>query len=524
MKIWLAEITAYNPSTLNEITLRFCSGLGFVTGPTETPADTLYIPRITQPALLRRNIPIPGADITSTKLSYGELVLANTDGGLDYLTQLDFSGRSITLRCGVGPLYPADFPIELVAVVDDVKINMSEVSVKIKSPRINWDQPITTAVYGGTNSGGAGIDGDANLKGTLKPVCFGAVYLMSPVLVNSSKLIYQYHTPGIIAPTVNYMEPFLKYAFEGGTLMASGAGYTSQADMEANAPAAGSFRVWYGGGCIRLGSSPSKKLAVSVASGSHCCFWYLLEALIRGPGGVVDNGFGISQVSTSGFYNDSIVTDDSIASYGLVLQQGDTLSGVIDRLCHSAGYWWGFRKSGMFCVGEYISDDSIAATLTADRIKSFDRNTAPMYWRVTMNCQKNNAVHSDSDFAGTTTLEERQYMSREWTQGFRQDVNIQTRHLSSQELVIDSLSRWPLFFDTSPIGIWLRMAGGQGGTTREVLTVTVILGTAELSIIDIGSKITVQMPRLGYTTGKDFIVCGIQTDQAKGIADLTLWG
>jgi len=68
------------------------------------------------------------------------------------------------------------------------------------------------------------------------------------------------------------------------------------------------------------------------------------------------------------------------------------------------------------------------------------------------------------------------------------------------------------------------MAGGQGGTTREVLTVTVILGTAELSIIDIGSKITVQMPRLGYTTGKDFIVCGIQTDQAKGIADLTLWG
>jgi len=162
----------YNTLTSTEETLRFCSGRGFVSRPTDTPANTAWAPRIVQPALLRRDIPIPGVSGSVTRLSYGELTLANADGGLDVLTDYDFSGRSIIVRSGPETgAYPDDFTLQLGAVVESVRIGLREVTVKIKSPRVNWEQPVATAVYGGTNSDGAGIDGESGQEGVTKPVC-----------------------------------------------------------------------------------------------------------------------------------------------------------------------------------------------------------------------------------------------------------------------------------------------------------------------------------------------------------------
>ena len=172
-------------------TIRFCSGTGITTSPTDTPPNTAYVPRIVQPALVKREIPIPGAGSSSTRLSYGELTLANADGALDYLTAYDFSGRPITIRAGEqGGAFPAGYPVQLVAVVDGVTVSLREMAVKLKSPRANWEQPVATATYAGTG----GIEGDASLKGTAKPLVMGYASPVPAVLDRKSTRLNSSHT------------------------------------------------------------------------------------------------------------------------------------------------------------------------------------------------------------------------------------------------------------------------------------------------------------------------------------------
>ena len=230
MKIWLAEINAYDPVAHTEITLRYCSGRGFITRPTETPANAAYQSRIVQPALVRRDIPIPGQSSGSTRLSYGDMVLSNSDGGLDALTGYDFSGRAITIWSGnQDAAYPAGFIKQLVAVVDTVQVSMKDVTVKIKSPRINWEQPIATATYGGTNTpGGTGTDGDASMSGTAKPLAVGYVAPISTVMVNSTYFIYQYHQAGPLGIMWNSSEVAVSV---GGVSLVAGPTYPNSAEM-----------------------------------------------------------------------------------------------------------------------------------------------------------------------------------------------------------------------------------------------------------------------------------------------------
>lgn len=177
MNIFLAEITAWTGSA--ETTLRYSSGLGYTNG-----ADW-YAPRIENPATYA--VSIHGAGYAAG--SYGELTLINNDGALDSLADYAVDGRFLTLKYGDDAGAYSAFTTVLVAMMEGLSLERERVSIRLRDPARLLDKPITTRVYGGAG----GLDGDAGLKGTPKPVLVGEATVYKPTLIDAARLIYQVH-------------------------------------------------------------------------------------------------------------------------------------------------------------------------------------------------------------------------------------------------------------------------------------------------------------------------------------------
>ena len=117
-QVYLAEIVVYDPSLPGTRTLRYATR-GFVTGPAETPANTFYDERLSQPAALKRDIFSAGTTQGASRVGYGDLLLLNGDGALDALRDYGVDGRVLTIRKGLpGAAYPSGFPVDFVGTMD----------------------------------------------------------------------------------------------------------------------------------------------------------------------------------------------------------------------------------------------------------------------------------------------------------------------------------------------------------------------------------------------------------------------
>lgn len=192
--VFVAEITVFDPALLGTRILRYASQ-GFATGSADTPPHTYYAERITQPALITRDMFSAGATQGASRVGYGDLVLANEDGQLDGLQEYGFDGREIIIRQGVlGTAYPAAFTTVLAATMQQPELDFGTVTIKLRDRQQEMNVPLQANKYLGDNVLPAGVEGLAtDLKGKPKPLCYGVVKNVTPPQVNTSKLIYQIH-------------------------------------------------------------------------------------------------------------------------------------------------------------------------------------------------------------------------------------------------------------------------------------------------------------------------------------------
>lgn len=214
--IFLAEITAYDPTTSAVVTHRFSSGTGY------DNAGTYYIPRIEQPALFSRSMNDGSGGRAGVSL--GELTLVNNDGALNALAGQYFDGRSLTLKIGNPASAYASFSTVLVATIESAAFERERVSIRLRDKAVTLDKPFSEVKYAGNNALPLGIEGTADdLKDQYKPRVLGRIALMQPVCVNTSKLIYQVNAGAVDAIVTVY---------DAGAYLSQGPDYTNQADME----------------------------------------------------------------------------------------------------------------------------------------------------------------------------------------------------------------------------------------------------------------------------------------------------
>ena len=498
--IYLAEIQAYDPTTSSVITWRFSSGRGYDNG------GVFYPPRIEQPATLKRDMGIGVGGRTS--LSYGEMTLTNLDGGLNALADDYFDGRTLTIKRGNPASAYSTFTTLLVATVESVAIERERVSVRLRDKAVTLDQAFSTVTYAGTNALPLGIEGTPDdIMGQMKPRIFGRIALMAPILVNTSKLIYQVNN-GAVDNIIN--------VYDAGAYLTRSTDYSSEADMEGNAPASGTWRAWPQGGCFRLGSVSYGQVSVCAAEK-----WAYSQ----------NTAAGIIQriLTEKGYTSSNWVAADFVAldqknagSLGVIVSDSETTSALLDRICQSVGAWWGFDALGRFRVARLDAPSGTpAATLTDNEILQLERQPASMLpvWQSILKSDVNYAKQDKKSLAGVVPANRSVWFENESRDQKVESATTHTTRLLSESQTYDSLLN----------GISIAQAETSRrldlfSQRRDLVTLTVANPSNLLSSIDLGSVIQIKTHRLGYDAGRLMTVTGVQVDIQANQLDLTVWG
>ena len=499
--IYLAEIQAYDPTTSSVITWRFSSGRGYDNG------GVFYPPRIEQPANLKRSI--GGSSVGGrTSMSYGELTLANLDGGINAIADDYFDGRTLTLKRGNPDMPYNTFTTILVATVESVAMERERASIRLRDKAITLDQPFSTVKYAGTNTNGAGIEGTADdIKDQSKPRIFGRIALMPPTMVNSSKLIYQVNA-GAVDNVIN--------VFDAGAYLTRSTDYTSQADMEGNDPASGTWRAWPGGGCIRLGSVPFGQVSVCVAEKwdySQCTAAGLIQRILT------EVGYTSANWLASDF---TTLNQKNAGSLGIVVSDGETTAALLDRICQSVGAWWGFDSLGRFRVARLDAPSGTAsATLTDNQILELERQAADQLpvWQTVLKSDINYSKQDKKSLAGVVPANRANWFEQESRDQKVENASVKTQRLLAEDQTYDSLLN----------GISVANAESARrltlfSTRRDTVNLTVANPSEYYSSIDLGSVISVQTSKLGYDAGRLMTVTGVSLDYQANTMDITCWG
>lgn len=162
-----------------EIT-RYLSNQGYVTKPTDTPANTRYSPYVVGGIKFTEMLSLDG----TAGLSFGDIELDNMSGDRDDWLNDVWTNRSIKVFIGDVRWLRTDFRLVfdgMVAGVDTKSRTRINLKVGDKLQRLN--SPVTENKLGGTTSN----------ADKLIPLCFGECHNIEPLLVDASVNEYQVH-------------------------------------------------------------------------------------------------------------------------------------------------------------------------------------------------------------------------------------------------------------------------------------------------------------------------------------------
>jgi hypothetical protein len=464
------------------------------------------------------------------EVGYGELVLGNVDGALDALADYGFNGRAFALLVGDDAAAYSSFTTVLSGTMDQAVFTMAEVTVRLRDKLQLLDKrQAAPNRFGGTNALPAGVDGTADdIRGKPKPKIYGRVLNVSPPVVNTSRLIYQCNDGAIAAVNAVY---------DNGISLTAGAVYTSQTDMETNAPAASGYRVWPAGGMFRLGSSPAGQITADVSQGAGVAnrtAGQILQALASGPGGLAG-----SEVSSA----DVTALDTAQpAELGLWIDGEQSVREAMTTVAAAVGAWFGFDRTGVLRMGRlsapavgtgYLVFRSLtlaqpAGLLSADildieRVVAEDEGRGIPAYSVTVRHSKNWTVQT-SGLAGAVTATRRAFLAEEYRTAVATDSTVLNMHPLAPTLERETLLLTQAAADAEAARLLAVF-----GVRRDRLKIRSQLGTELVSLADLGSTVRVSIDRFGYDAGKVgagklMLVTAIEYDAQNNVADLELWG
>ncbi|HXG71390.1 MAG TPA: hypothetical protein VNJ04_12365 [Gemmatimonadaceae bacterium] len=548
--VYLAELTVFDPALGAEKVLRYSSGQGFITGGGDSPPHTYYAPRIKQPIDVTRDLFATGATSGATRVGYGDLVLINPDGELDNLLDYAFDGRELNIFRYGGEGHPrySDFTLVIAATMTQAEFSTNSVTVKVRDRQYELTIPLQPRKYAGNNVLPNGLEGvAADLKGKVKPVCYGVVKNISPPIVNTSKLIFQVNDSAVLAVDAVY---------DRGVLLTRGASYASEADLlnDSLAPAAGTFRDFPGGGYFRVGTAPVGLVTADVTQGATAADRTAGQLFIQLLNRAADNNAfftSAAQVIPVTDSGDTFVTDTgaTLAAGGrwsdadiLALDAANSavlgfwtdeemkMAAVVDLVASTPGAWWGVDRNGVFRVERLTAPEGVpVAKFTANDMKRPPERVAvndewrglPVYRQV-IRWGKNYAVQT-SDIAASVTDARRGYLAQEWREAVTTDTSIQQKNLLAPSVEEESL-----FTVEADAQAEATRRLGLRGIRRDRFELFVPL-TDETAKIDLGMVVEFSYPRYGLAVegsaaGALFRVLGVAPNGRERSLRLNVWG
>lgn len=530
-KVVLLELEGFNKTTGQVETLRYCDGVAYRLRPSEAPANALYRPFLLDAGWSRVDVYTgPGQ---YGHVTPGELVLDDSSGSLgSQLINYAFDGRRVVKRIGLrGAPYPGGF----VTVLNGTLAG---------PPSFDWDKitfypadlaaaqakSLQTVRYGGTNVLPNGVDGLDDLRSKVKPIVLALASNMTPVLCNTSLLIYQVSIPvGGSAVSVSSVR-------DGALPLTAGAPYATLAQLLSTAPASGSYRVLSSAteGCfIRLGASPARGVTCDAAYGSaadrsHAQVW----RRVLNYAGVPDAAISLSDVAAL----DAILP----AEIEFALFDSVQVDAALSTIANSAAAAWYGDQNGTYRLMSWtVPAGAPVAVITPLRTDSMDIDdpigtgaVAPAYL-VNLSYGRNWTVQDDSALGGDKTsasdpvrapgaragLLARAWLSQEYRVASSKDATVQTAHKNAVVLELTSLisgaAAAQSFCDAQRVAY---------SVARPLAPISVWLTDQQIDVVRAGAVVLIKQDRWNYAQGRLVRVAGVMVDRQTRKTELNCWG
>lgn len=184
---WLKSQTAVrcilvevDVKTGGSVITRYLSNQGYVTGSSDSPANTSYSPRIVGGIQISRKINIDG----NVSMSFGDIELNNTDGSLDTWVDDYWANRSLRIYLGDVTWVRSDFRQVMGGITTGIDSRRRDrINIKLSDKLQRLNNPVSEVKLGGSTS----------RADDLVPLLFGECHNIEPLLVDPTVFEYQVH-------------------------------------------------------------------------------------------------------------------------------------------------------------------------------------------------------------------------------------------------------------------------------------------------------------------------------------------
>jgi hypothetical protein len=184
IRCMLVEVSANISGTETNL---YLSNVQYVTGASDTPANTTYLPILKTSVKFTENLSLQGQG----SLSYGDISIDNTNGEYDTWLKAAWQGRNISIYIGDPKFVRDDFTKIFSGIVSDVNSSdRNTINIQLRDIMQRLNTPITDKVLGNYYQGSivsTAVYDNPN-KDQVKPLVFGEVFNITPLLIDPTTL------------------------------------------------------------------------------------------------------------------------------------------------------------------------------------------------------------------------------------------------------------------------------------------------------------------------------------------------
>ncbi len=480
----------------------YLSDKGYTTTPfdVELP-NTYFAPKVDNPYTLDLSLFSGTSESGFSRGSapgFGSLRIVNGDGDLDDLADMSWRGRKVKIYTGKSDFTFNEFELIFDGVSAGIEVDDAEIVINLSDQSYLLDRLIEHDLYEGTGS----YEGFEDLKGTPKPLAYGQLTNIQPILIHSGKLIYQLHDGGIEAISA-VRDRGVAILFEEDT-----------DDLENTAPSAGYYNTDLSRGLIRLGSPADGQVTVDCQgdnSGTYVDEYGAI--LVR----ILQSRIGVNALEDN--LIDKGAFSDLDAVSGLYLTEQTVISDLMDRIINPYGAYWSFTRKGLLTAGILDRPNIEEYTITDFEIDSGGVELVGVYpavWKQRVGYKPVGLEQNSDDLASSTPDAVRELVSEEY------------RFLTSEKRAVRSA-------DKNAVERTDYITAYNQTEAQEVLERLVSLYSVERRLFRVsvrkmlfrlylGSVVKLVYPRFNLGSGQLFIVIGFSEDAETDTTILELWG
>lgn len=514
--IFLVEFDAYN-MTLGQVQKQYFGSDGFVTRPSDTPANTSFDNRLRQPGSYQRNVFAAGTTGGEAQISFGYIELANPDGQLDYLANMPIDGRSIVIWSLENTESPWSSRKQMfTGTMEQIEFTWKMVTIRIRDRLFELREDIQKNLFAGTTVSGGMNEAEGtpeDLKDKPKPLVFGSVKNVSPPLSNQYDLFYTLADNGFSQSNISVKD--------GGVPLTFTQNYANITQLRTATLTVGQYATVSTLGVIRVGGTPEYDLTVDFTeNASQFSAARIVERILQRA------GYTTAQYSQADLNALHTLNPAPVGTW-IGTEKADFLT-PINVLLSSIGAYMVPDRLGVFRFARLdLPQTAPQITLTYDlildrgggveRVVTNDQGNGLPAKKVTVKYAFNYTVQKGSAIAGAISPTVKAFVAEDWRNAATEDATVGTAYLMAQELEFETA----LLNEADAIAESQRRLNIYKAKRDRF---RIPIKTDYIGNLDLGNIVELKFNRYGLDAGKSFVIIGVTENFMDNVTTLEVFG